>query len=160
MARDYRKGTEEAKPEVPTVSVIRCAAGQVLQPVKGIVIPREDIPDDTFASGVLGDGVGIRPEDGRVVAPFDGRISSVADSRHAVCIEANGMEVLIHVGVDTVNMQGEGFTCPVKEGDEVKTGQTLIVFDRDKINAAGYSDTVAVLLMNSGDLEGVECGAR
>ena len=113
MALDYRKSTEEAKPEVPTVSVIRCAAGQVLQPVKGIVIPREDSPDDTFASGVLGDGLGIRPEDGKVDAPFDGRISSVADSRHAVCIEANGMEVLIHVGVDTVNMQGEGFTCLV-----------------------------------------------
>jgi len=150
----------EAKLEVPTVSVIRCAAGQVLQPVKGIVIPREEIPDDTFASGVLGDGVGIQPEDDKVVAPFDGKISSVADSQHAVGIEANGMEMLIHVGVDTVNMQGEGFTCLVKEGDEVKAGQTLIVFDRDKIKAAGYSDTVAVLLTNSDDLEGVECGAK
>ena len=150
----------EATLEVPTVSVIRCAAGQVLQPVKGIVIPREEIPDDTFASGVLGDGVGIQPEDDKVVAPFDGKISSVADSQHAVGIEANGMEMLIHVGVDTVNMQGEGFTCLVKEGDEVKAGQTLIVFDRDKIKAAGYSDTVAVLLTNSDDLEGVECGAK
>ena len=146
--------------EVPTISVIRCAAGQVLQPVKGTVISREEIPDDTFASGVLGDGVGIQPSDDKVVAPFDGTISSVAESQHAVGIEANGMEMLIHVGVDTVNMQGEGFTCLVKEGDEVKAGQTLIVFDRDKIKAAGYSDTVAVLLTNSDDLEGVECGAK
>ena len=144
--------------EVPTASVIRCAAGTVLQPVKGNVIAREAIPDDTFASGVLGDGVGIEPEDELVVAPFDGTISSVAESQHAIGIEANGMEMLIHVGVDTVNMQGDGFTCLVKEGDEVKAGQPLIRFDREKIKAAGYSDTVAVLLTNSDDLEGVECG--
>ena len=146
--------------EVPTVSVIRCAAGTVLQPVKGKVIAREAIPDDTFASGVLGDGVGIEPEDDLVVAPFDGVISSVAESQHAVGVEANGMEMLIHVGVDTVNMQGDGFTCLVREGDEVKAGQPLIRFSREKIKAAGYSDTVAVLLTNSDDLEGVECGAK
>ena len=146
--------------EVPTASVIRCAAGTVLQPVKGNVIAREAIPDDTFASGVLGDGVGIEPTDDLVVAPFDGTISSVAESQHAIGIEANGMEMLIHVGVDTVNMQGDGFTCLVKEGDAVTAGQPLIRFDRDKIKAAGYSDTVAVLLTNSDDLEGVECGIK
>ena len=147
-------------PEVPAVSVIRCAAGTVLQPVKGKVIAREAIPDDTFASGVLGDGVGVEPEDELVVAPFDGTISSVAESQHAVGVESNGMEILIHVGVDTVNMQGDGFTCLVKEGDAVKAGQPLIRFDRAKIKAAGYSDTVAVLLTNSDDLEGVECGTN
>ena len=149
---------EEPAIEVPAASVIRCAAGTVLQPVKGTVIARESIPDDTFASGVLGDGVGIIPEDDLVVSPFDGTISSVAESQHAVGIESNGMEMLIHVGVDTVNMQGDGFTCLVKEGDEVKAGQPLIRFDREKIKAAGYSDTVAVLLTNSDDLEGVTCG--
>ena len=130
--------------EVPTVSVIRCAAGQVLQPVKGNVIARDQIPDETFASGVLGDGVGIQPADDKVVAPFDGTMSSVAESQHAVGVESNGMEMLIHVGVDTVNMKGDGFTCLVKEGDAVKAGQPLIIFDRAKIKAAGYSDTVAV----------------
>ena len=151
---------EEPAIEVPAASVIRCAAGTVLQPVKGTVIARESIPDDTFASGVLGDGVGIIPEDDLVVSPFDGTISSVAESQHAVGIESNGMEMLIHVGVDTVNMQGDGFTCLVKEGDEVKAGQPLIRFDREKIKAAGYSDTVAVLLTNSDDLDGVECGLQ
>ena len=84
----------------------------------------------------------------------------MAESRHAVGVESNGMEVLIHVGVDTVSMQGDGFTCLVKEGEEVKAGQPLIRFDREKIKAAGYSDTVAVLLTNSDDLDGVECGAQ
>ena len=155
----------EAKPAepalaVPTVSVIRCAAGQVLQPVEGKVIDRESIPDDTFASGVLGDGIGVEPTGEVVVAPFDGTVSSVAESHHAVGLESGGMELLIHVGVDTVNMKGDGFTCLVAEGDEVKAGQPLIRFDRQKIKAAGYSDTVAVLLANSDDLEGVECGAK
>ena len=151
-----------AAPEikVPTVSVIRCANGTVLQPVEGKVIPRESIPDDTFASGVLGDGVGVEPTGSVVVAPFDGTISSVAESQHAVGVECNGMEMLIHVGVDTVNMNGDGFRCLVKEGDAVKAGQKLIEFDRAKIKAAGYSDTVAVLLTNSDDLENVECGAK
>ena len=144
----------------PTVSVIRCAAGEVLQPVKGKVIPYTEIPDDTFASGVLGEGVGVVPSEGLVVSPFDGTISSVADSKHAVGIECNGMEMLIHVGVDTVNMNGDGFTCLVQEGDAVKAGQPLIRFDIDKIKAAGYSDTVAVLLTNSDDMEGLELGAK
>ena len=146
--------------EVPTVSVIRCANGTVLQPVKGNVIPYDQIPDETFASGVLGTGVGVEPTDELVVAPFDGVISSVAESQHAVGVESNGMEMLIHVGVDTVNMNGDGFNCLVKEGDEVKAGQPLIRFDRAKIKAAGYSDTVAVLLTNSDDLENVELGAK
>ena len=146
--------------EVPTVSVIRCANGTVLQPVKGNVIPYDQIPDETFASGVLGTGVGVEPTDELVVAPFDGVISSVAESQHAVGVESNGMELLIHVGVDTVNMNGDGFNCLVKEGDEVKAGQPLIRFDRAKIKAAGYSDTVAVLLTNSDDLENVEFGAK
>lgn len=146
--------------EVPTISVIRCAAGNVLQPVKGTVIAREDIPDETFASGVLGDGVGIQPSDDLVVAPFDGTITSVAESKHAVGIESNGMEMLIHVGVDTVKMNGDGFTCLVKEDEAVKAGQPLIRFSRAKIKAAGFSDTVAVLLTNSDDLEDVECGAK
>ena len=150
----------EAAPELPTVSVIRCAAGKVMQPVAGNVIAREAIPDETFASGVLGDGVGVEPTAELVVAPFDGTVSSVAQSKHAIGIESNGMEMLIHVGVDTVNMNGDGFECLVKEGDDVKLGQPLIRFSREKIKAAGYSDTVAVLLTNSDDLEGVECGAE
>lgn len=121
-------------------------------PVKGNVIPRDAIPDATFAAGILGDGVGIEPEEGLVVSPVDGEISTVVDSRHAVGISGpKGMEILIHVGVDTVNMKGDGFTCFVKEGDKVKAGQKLIAFDIDKIQKAGYSSTTAVLLTNSDD---------
>ena len=155
---DAKMEGEEAKTVLPVATVIRCKNGSVLQPVEGTVIAREAIPDATFSEGVLGDGVGIQPSAEVVFAPFDGTVSSVAESRHAVGLESNGMELLIHVGVDTVNMNGDGFTCLVKEGDEIKAGQPLIRFSREKIKAAGYSDTVAVLLTNSDDLEEVVCG--
>lgn len=121
-------------------------------PLKGNIIKREEIPDETFASGVLGDGVGIEPENGEVVAPFDGEISTVTDTCHAVGISGpEGMEVLIHVGIDTVNMKGEGFKLLVSEGEKVKAGQKLLAFDIEKIKAAGYSTVTAVLLTNSDD---------
>lgn len=124
----------------------------VFAPIQGNVIPREHIPDETFASGVLGDGVGIEPETGEVVAPFDGEISSVTETRHAIGITGpGGMELLIHVGVDTVKMNGDGFTVLVSEGDKVQAGQKLMTFDISKIKAAGYSTTSAILLTNSDD---------
>ena len=103
---------------------------------------------------VLGQGVGIQPENGVVVAPFDGEISSVTDTRHAVGISSpDGMELLIHVGIDTVAMNGDGFECFVQEGQQVKAGDKLIAFDREKIAAAGHPDVVVILVTNSDDYE-------
>jgi len=128
---------------------------EIFAPLTGTAIPREQIPDETFATGVLGDGVGIEPEIGEVVAPFDGEISSTTDTVHAVGVSGpGGVEMLIHVGVDTVNMKGEGFTLLVKEGEKVRKGQKLIAFDIDKIKAAGYPATTAVLVTNSEDYAG------
>ena len=118
------------------------------------------IPDETFAMGILGDGIGVQPEDGIVLAPFDGLVTSVFDTKHAVTLEKDGMEVLIHIGVNTVNMQGEGFTAFVADGTEVKAGQKLLGFDRAAIKKAGYNDTVVMLLTNSDDMENVECGIK
>ena len=124
----------------------------VYAPMNGNVIARENIPDATFAQGVLGDGVGIEPTEGVVYAPFDGEISTVAETKHAVGISGNNdMEMLIHVGIDTVKMNGEGFNVLVAEDDQVKAGQKIMTFSLDKIKAAGYSTTTAVLLTNSDD---------
>ncbi len=155
-----KKGVEEPVKALPTASVIRVPNGEVIQPVPGKVIPREEIPDETFATGVLGDGVGIDPEEGVVYAPFDGEITNIFDTNHAVSLEGKGMELLIHVGVDTVNMKGDGFKGFVKEGDQVKAGQKLIEFDIEKIKKAGYSPVTAVLLTNSDDVEGYEVGVK
>ena len=145
--------------KVPENTVISCSAGTVKAPAMGAVIAREDIEDETFASGVLGDGVGIKPAAGYIVAPFDGEITSVADSKHAIGIASpSGMELLIHVGVDTVAMNGDGFDPQVEEGDQVKAGQLLLNFDIDKIKAANHPDTVVVLLTNADDYDDVVCG--
>ncbi len=137
--------------------VIKSSAGEIHQPVAGKVLPYEEIQDPTFASGALGVGVGIEPEAELVYAPFDGEISSVAESKHAIGITgANDQELLIHVGIDTVEMNGDGFTPLVAEGDKVITGQPILRFSRGKIQAAGHPDTVVVLLTNSDDYENVE----
>ena len=134
---------------------VTCEPKTVYAPMNGNVIARENIPDATFAQGVLGDGVGIEPTEGVVYAPFDGEISTVAETKHAVGISGNNdMEMLIHVGIDTVKMNGEGFNVLVAEGDQVKAGQKIMTFSLDKIKAAGYSTTTAVLLTNSDDYEG------
>lgn len=147
--------------KVPENVIISCEAGEVKAPSMGAVISRDKIPDDTFASGVLGDGVGIQPSAGYVVAPFDGEITSVADSKHAIGLaSASGMEILIHVGVDTVAMNGDGFDPQVKEGDQVKAGQLLLNFDIAKIKAANHPDTVVVLLTNADDYNDVKCNGQ
>ena len=133
----------------------------ICAPVSGKVICREDIPDETFASGIMGEGVGIKPEEELIVAPFDGEITSVVDTGHAVGLtSSDGVELLIHVGVDTVKMQGDGFQVFVTEGQKVKTGEKLLKFDRDKIRKAGYSDTTAVLVTNSDDYSSVKTVAE
>ena len=145
-----------AKPAVPVADVysIECKPGTVYAPVSGTVIPSEEIPDETFAAGVLGRGVGINPDMGIVVAPFDGEISSVTETHHAVGVTSpDGIELLIHVGVDTVAMNGDGFECLVQEGQQVKAGDKLIIFDRDKIAAAKHPDCVVVLVTNADDYE-------
>ena len=126
------------------------AACRILAPITGNVIPLAEIPDPIFAGGILGDGVGIEPEVGEVCAPFDGTIASTTDTLHAIGLTGpGGVEMLIHVGIDTVNMKGEGFNLLVKMGDTVKAGQKLLTFDINKIREAGYSPTTAVLVANS-----------
>ena len=151
---------EEPAKAIEFATVISSSAGEIAQCTAGKIIPYTEIPDPTFAAGTLGQGVGIIPEDEFVYAPIDGEISSVAESKHAIGISGeNDMEVLIHVGVDTVEMKGDGFEDFVKEGDKVKKGQKLMKFNREKIKAAGHPDTVVLLLTNSDDYENVKFGA-
>ena len=126
----------------------------VTAPLSGRIIPMEEIPDQVFSQGVLGEGVGIEPTGNVVVAPADATVCSVIeDSRHAVGLTLdNGAELLIHVGIDTVSMNGDGFQLHVKEGDRVRLGDKLITFDPEKIKAAGHPTTTAFLVTDPGDL--------
>lgn len=135
----------EQKPATVTVGTL-----QMLSPIKGEVIALESVKDEAFAGKVLGDGIAIVPAEGKVVAPCDAQVATLIDSHHAIgLICDNGAELLIHVGLNTVNLQGQYFTPLVKEGDRVTAGTPLLAFDKAKIEQAGYDLTTPVLVVNS-----------
>ena len=124
---------------------------------KGTVVPMENIPDEVFSQGILGQCIGIDPAEGKVFAPVDGEITQAPDSGHALgLMSIGGVEVLIHVGVDTVDMNGDGFTPRVKEGDKVKKGQLLLEMDLDKIAAAKHPAVVITVITNTDEFAAVE----
>ena len=126
---------------------------EIVAPLKGMVIPLAEVKDEVFSMEVLGKGVAIIPEEGKVVAPADGVISALFDTKHAIGITtADGAEILIHVGMDTVNLEGKYFTAHVKPGDSVKKGDLMITFEKDKIAAAGYEIVTPVVVSNYGEL--------
>lgn len=135
-----------------------CEAGELRAFLTGKVIPLKEVNDGVFSEGIMGEGVAILPADNVVCAPADGKITLVMmDSRHACGLTLkNGMEVLLHVGIDTVDMKGDGFEYLIKEGQEVKAGMPLIRFDRDKVRAAGHSDVTVCIVTDAGRVQNVE----
>lgn len=125
----------------------------------GTFVPMDQIPDAVFSAGVLGTCCGVEPEEGRVTAPISGKVTQVADTLHAVGLEAGGMEILIHVGVDTVDMNGRGFSCKVNVGQPVEKGQELLTMDLKEIQAAGHPTTVILAVTNSDEFAAVEAVA-
>ena len=122
-------------------------------PVKGTVLPLNEAKDEAFASGMLGKGVVIEPSEGKVVAPFDGTVTTLFPSLHAIGITGdNGVELLIHVGIDTVQLDGQGFKAHIKQGDRVTKGTLLIEFDIEFIRGKGLIDQVPIIITNSSDL--------
>lgn len=122
----------------------------VYSPVKGRVIPLSEVEDEAFSSGVLGKGTAIIPEEGAIYAPDDGEISAFFPTGHAIGMKTtDGLEILIHVGMDTVQLEGKGFTPLASVGDKVKKGQKLLEFDKELIKAEGYSTVTPVLISNS-----------
>ncbi len=122
----------------------------------GVFVPMSEIPDAVFSTGVLGTCCGIEPEEGRIVAPINGKVIQVADTLHAIGLEAGGIELLIHIGVDTVDMNGKGFSCKVKVGQSVEKGQELVTVDLEQIRAANHPTTTMLVVTNSDDFASVE----
>lgn len=130
-------------------------------PLKGRVISLSEVPDETFASGVLGDGVGIQPAEGKVYAPFDCTVAAVFDTKHAIGLEtSDGVELLIHIGMDTVKLNGEPFTVYVEAGETVKAGGLLVEFDMDKIKAAGLDTVTPVIVTDPGKYKSIKITGR
>ena len=140
-----KKSAEPAAPAAPAFPLVLAADA------KGAVVPMEQIPDEVFAQGILGQCCGIDPTEGKVYAPIDGEITQ------ALGIQGIGdVEVLIHVGVDTVEMKGDGFSPKVKVGDKIKKGDLLLEMDLTKIAAAGHPAVVITVITNTDDFAGVE----
>ena len=122
--------------------------------MNGTVIPLSEVPDAVFSSEMLGKGFGVEPSEGKAYAPVDGEVTTVFDTKHAIgLMSKHGVELLIHIGMDTVKLNGKGFDVKVKTGDQVKAGDLLAEFDMDLINGEGYPVTTAVVVTNTDDCE-------
>lgn len=133
------------------------AENAILAPMSGTALALDQVPDSTFASGLLGQGVAIIPAVGKVIAPFSGEVASLFQTKHAIgLLSDSGIELLIHVGIDTVKLDGAPFTAHVKEGDRVKAGDLLLEFDRQAILDAGYDLATPIIISNSDDYRSVE----
>ena len=143
----------EAAPAPRAEEAPAAQAITVKAPLSGKILPIEEVPDEVFSQGILGEGVGIDPTSNTVVAPADAVVSTVMEeSRHAVGLRLdNGAELLIHVGMDTVEMKGDGFVYHIREGQRVHTGDPLITFDPEKIKAAGHPIITAFVVSDPGD---------
>ncbi|PCF57804.1 PTS sugar transporter subunit IIA [Staphylococcus delphini] len=123
---------------------------QVYAPMTGEYVKIEDIPDPVFAQKMMGDGFGIRPTEGKVVSPIAGVVDNVFPTKHAIGLKAdNGLEVLVHIGLDTVQLNGEGFETLVNSGDTVKVGDPLVTFDVDYIDQLAKSIVSPVIITNT-----------
>lgn len=125
-------------------------------PAKGEFVPMEKVPDEVFSQGIMGVCCGVEPSEEKVYAPADGTISQLADTLHAVGLQAGAIEILIHVGVDTVEMGGEGFSNAVTVGQQVKKGDLLLTMDLNKIRAASHAATVIMAVTNSDDFDSID----
>lgn len=133
------------------------AQTKVLSPAEGDAIPLADFPDEIFSQEVLGPGCGVKPTGDVVAAPFDGVVTQYIDTNHAIGVTSrSGVELLIHIGVDTVEMGGAGFRSFVSKGQKVKAGEKLICFDCAAIAAAGHPDAIAVVVTNADEFSSVE----
>lgn len=145
-------GVPRTASEQAAIAVAPAAENDVLAPMTGSVLPLDKVPDSTFASGLLGQGVAIIPSVGKVIAPFSGEVASIFQTKHAIgLLSDSGIELLIHVGIDTVKLDGAPFTAHVKEGDKIKAGDLLLEFDRQAILDAGYDLATPIIISNSDD---------
>lgn len=150
--RDPESASEKTAPTAaaPAAQPLTTERRLVDCPMDGKLIPLGEVADETFASGVLGAGVALEPTDGTVYAPFDGTVETLLDSHHAIGLRStDGVELLVHIGRDTVALNGQHFTAFVKVGDTVKKGQRLLACDLDAVRAAGYDITTPVIVTNT-----------
>ncbi|MCY1029473.1 PTS sugar transporter subunit IIA, partial [Mammaliicoccus sciuri] len=125
-------------------------------PVEGNLVQLEDVPDPVFSEGLMGKGIAIEPAHNTICSPVDGKISMIAPSKHAIGINTlDGVEILIHIGLETVELNGKGFEVLVSEGDAISTGTPLIEFDKSSLEEQGYNTITPIIVTNSAEFSEV-----
>ncbi|MEK4273924.1 beta-glucoside-specific PTS transporter subunit IIABC [Paenibacillus sp. FSL R7-0026] len=148
--------TEPAASTEQPVRATNASDENVFSPIEGTIVELSEVPDPAFASGAMGKGIAIEPTVGRVVAPFDGTVTVAFKKKHALAVVSDtGAEILVHVGVDTVKLDGQHFVSHIKEGDRVQAGDLLLEFDIAQIKAAGYHTVTPIIVTNSANYEEV-----
>ena len=129
--------------------------------LNGIVVMLEDVEDEVFSQKILGEGIAVEPTEGKLYAPCDGRVDSVFDTKHAINIlSAEGAEVLLHIGIDTVKLGGKHFEAHVSDGQEIKKGDLLISFDIEAIKAEGCKVTTPLIISNTDEYSSITSAAQ
>ena len=137
--------------KVNELEIFKCAQGDI--------VPIENVPDSVFADKLLGDGIAINPSNGEIISPIDGQVVMIQDSLHAIGIQSDdGIEILIHVGLDTVELKGEGFVKKVNINDRVNQGQPIVYFDKEMIEEKGYNTITMMIVINDERISKLEKG--
>ncbi|GGF23220.1 PTS glucose transporter subunit IIABC [Halobacillus andaensis] len=158
--RKRKEDVKESSKEAGAVAPVSDADLEFVSPIKGKVLPITEVPDQVFSGKMMGDGFAIEPIDGKIVSPINGKVLNVFPTKHAIGLQAeNGMEILIHIGIDTVKLKGEGFTSKVEEGAEVKQGQTLMEVDLDYVSKNATSIITPIVFTNLEEGQQVEVTA-
>lgn len=128
---------------------------KLVSPITGVVKDITELEDMTFSQKLLGDGVGIDPTDGLILAPSDAKVEQIFETKHAITLDIKGIKLMIHIGMDTVNLKGEGFEVFVREGDHLKQGDKIVKADLEFIKEKGYPTETAVVILDSDNLKDI-----
>lgn len=130
---------------------------ELISPMTGDIIPLEEVPDPVFSEKMMGDGIAIEPSEGKVLSPIDGKIATIFPTNHAIgLVNKEGLEILIHIGIDTVELKGEGFTRIAEEGEGVKKGDLLMEVDLEKLKEGGKPTVTPIIITNMDKVEKIE----
>lgn len=154
---DEVEESEETKPEVVAVEDKKSVQAEVIySPLKGRVVPLKQVPDEVFSEEMMGKGIAVIPDEGKVVSPVNGTVTSIFPTLHAIGITSDqGVEVLMHVGLDTVKLEGKFFKAKVEADAKVKIGDVLLTFDKAAIEEAGYNMITPVIITNTDDYQDI-----
>jgi PTS system beta-glucosides-specific IIC component len=157
FSRLFNRSSDKSESEVIENKNLSAASDVIVySPIKGSVIPLSQVKDEVFSQEIMGKGVAIIPEEGKVFSPISGKVTTVFPTKHAIGLTGNNIEILIHIGMDTVELNGKYYKSHIKDGDKISVGDLLMEFDIEKIKAAGYEVVTPIIITNSNNFSSIK----